>query len=282
MAIITISRGSNSRGKEVAESLAQRLGYSCVSREIMLEASSEFNIPEIRLEKALHDSPSVLERFNHGKTRYISYFSSTFFNRLIKGNIVYHGLAGHFFLQDISHVLKVRIIANMDERVKEEMIHQNCSAAQARYALKKDDEERRKWGLHLYGRDTSDSRLYDMVLNIDTLRVDGVVSILEQAAQSDVFKETAESLERLKTRTLLANIQAKVVKVSPCTSVEINEGVALLGNLGGDLKDNAAVREELKDSIIKSGYVKDVVFEKGTGVRRVHVNPFYNLDCYYH
>ncbi len=49
MAIITISRGSNSRGKEVAESLAQRLGYDCVSREILLEASAEFNIPEIMM-----------------------------------------------------------------------------------------------------------------------------------------------------------------------------------------------------------------------------------------
>jgi len=65
MAINTISRGSYSRGKEVAEELAKRLGYECVSRDILLEASTEFNIPEIRLVKALHDAPSVLERFNH-------------------------------------------------------------------------------------------------------------------------------------------------------------------------------------------------------------------------
>ena len=132
MAIITISRGSNSRGREVAESLAKRLGYDCVSREILLEASAEFNIPEIRMEKALHDAPSVLERFNHGKTRYISYFCSSFFNRLIKDNTVYHGLAGHFFLQGISHVMKVRIIANMEERIREEMLRENCSADEAR------------------------------------------------------------------------------------------------------------------------------------------------------
>lgn len=46
MAIITISRGSYHRGREVAETLAARLGYECVSREILLEASNEFNIPE--------------------------------------------------------------------------------------------------------------------------------------------------------------------------------------------------------------------------------------------
>ena len=74
MPIITISRGSYSRGKEVAEKLAQKLNYECISREIILEACAEFNIPEIKLIRALHDAPTVLERFQHGKDRYLSYF----------------------------------------------------------------------------------------------------------------------------------------------------------------------------------------------------------------
>ncbi len=279
MAIITISRGSNSRGKEVAESLAQRLGYDCVSREILLEASAEFNIPEIRMEKALHDAPSVLERFSHGKERYISYFCASFFNHLIKDNTVYHGLAGHFFVQGISHVMKVRILVNLDERIKEEMALQGCSADEARYTLQKDDNERRKWGLHLYGKDSWDSRLYDLVLHIDTLTVDGAVAILEQTVRNNSFKATADSLEKLKTRTLLANIQAKVVKVSPCTNVEIDDGVISLGNLEGDLK-NKDTQEEIRDSIMQTHSVKDVVFEQKSKIRRVHVNPFYNLECY--
>ncbi len=118
VAIITISRGSYSRGKEVAEALAQRLGYECVSRDILLETCEEFSIPEIRLVKALHDAPSILERFGHGKERYISYFRAAFLNHMAKDNVVYHGLAGHFFLQDISHVFKVRIIAKMDDQGK--------------------------------------------------------------------------------------------------------------------------------------------------------------------
>ena len=279
MAIITISRGSNSRGKEVAEALAKRLGYDCVSREILLEASAEFNIPEIRMEKALHDAPSVLERFSHGKTRYISYFCASFYNRLVKDNIVYHGLAGHFFLQGISHVMKVRIIANMEERIREEMIRENCSSDEARYTLKKDDEERRKWGVHLYGKDTWDSSLYDMVLHIDTMTVDGAVAIIEQTIKNGIFKATAESLEKMKMRTLLAAIQAKIVTISPCATVDVSDGVVLLGNLEGDLKDDDNIRNEIRDSILRTHDVKDVIYEE-TRSRRVHVNPFYNIDCY--
>jgi len=77
MAIITISRGSYSRGREVAEQLAKRLGYECISRDILLETCEEFSIPELRLEKALHDAPSLLDRFHQGRERYINCFKVT-------------------------------------------------------------------------------------------------------------------------------------------------------------------------------------------------------------
>jgi len=64
IAIITISRGSYSRGRQVAEKLSQRLGYKIISREVLISTSQEFNIPEIKLKKALHNAPSVLDRFS--------------------------------------------------------------------------------------------------------------------------------------------------------------------------------------------------------------------------
>ncbi|MBU1340299.1 MAG: cytidylate kinase-like family protein [Proteobacteria bacterium] len=149
--IITISRGSYSKGKEVAEKLASKLGYECISRDILLETSAQFNIPEIKLIRALHDAPTILGRFHDGKKQYVSYIRSALLQHMLKDNIVYHGLAGHYFLQDIPHVLKIRIIADMEDRVKEEMNRADISAKDALYLLQKDDDERRKWGLHLYG-----------------------------------------------------------------------------------------------------------------------------------
>ncbi|MEJ2071714.1 MAG: cytidylate kinase family protein [Syntrophobacterales bacterium] len=81
MAIITISRGSYSRGKEVAEKVAARLGYECISRDVLLEASEQFHIPEIKLVRAIHDAPSILERFTHGKERYVSYIKAALLKR---------------------------------------------------------------------------------------------------------------------------------------------------------------------------------------------------------
>jgi hypothetical protein len=69
MAIVTISRGSYSKGQEVAEKLARRLGYECISREVILEASREFNVSEVKLVRAIHDAPSILDRVGYGKEK---------------------------------------------------------------------------------------------------------------------------------------------------------------------------------------------------------------------
>ena len=101
MAIITISRGSYSRGKEVAEKVAKKLGYDCISRDILLDASEMFNIPEIKLVRAIEDAPSILDRFNNGKERYVAYIQAALLKYFQEDRIVYHGLAGHFFVKDI-------------------------------------------------------------------------------------------------------------------------------------------------------------------------------------
>ncbi len=278
MPIITISRGSYSRGKEVAEAVAAKLGYECVSRDILLATCEEFSIPEIRLVKALHDAPSVLDRFNYGRERYISYFRAAFLSHMEKDNIVYHGLSGHFFLQGIAHALKVRILANMEDRIKEEMKRENCSAEEARYLLKKDDDERRKWGLSLYGMDTWNCSLYDLVLRIDIMTVDDVVGVLEDVVRQGRFDATPESTLKLKEQALLANIHAKIVSIAPKATVSIKDGVVTLNDLDGGLRNNKDLRRQTADRLIRTYNLKDVVFGEPVKAKKDHINPFYNLD----
>jgi len=278
MAIISISRGSYSRGKEVAEALADKLGYECVSRDILLETCEEFAIPEIRLIKALHDAPSVLDRFSHGRERYISYFNAAFLNHMVKDNIVYHGLSGHFWLQGIAHAAKVRIIGKMEDRIREEMKRENSSAEEARYLLKKDDDERRKWGMSLYGMDTLNSNLYDLVLRIDIMTIDDVVGILENIVKEGRFDATPESSATIKRQALIANIHAKIVSQSPHATVDVKDGIVTLGNLDGAFKYDKDFRRKTAQRLIETYSLKDVVFSKTVTTKKDHINPFYNLS----
>jgi cytidylate kinase len=257
MSIITISRGSYSRGKEVAEKLAQQLNYESINRDILLEASSLFHIPEIKLIRAIHDAPSILERFSNGKEQYVSYIRYALLKHAQKDNVVYHGLAGHFFLQEIPHVLKVRIIANMEDRIKEEMKRENISAEEARHVLKKDDDERRKWGLYLYGADTRDSRFYDIVLNVKNMSVDNAVELILQAVQLPCFQTTPESQKILDDMVLTSQLQEALVHQFPTVEVAIKKDGVFV-NVTGHLNQKAEITRRIEDIIHKTAEVGDI------------------------
>ncbi|MFZ1983309.1 MAG: cytidylate kinase family protein [Desulfatitalea sp.] len=275
MPIITINRGSYSRGKAVAEKLASKLGYACVSRDVLLEASDEFNIPEIKLIRALHDAPSILERFTHGKERFISYLYSALLQHARKDNIVYHGLAGQFFLRDISHVFKVRIIADIQDRVKEEMRRENISADKALYILKKDDEERRKWALQLYGTDTCDSKLYDMVLHIRTLTVDDAVDILFSIAQKPAFQATAESRQQVEDLALSAKVKADLAIFAPKIQIRSDNGKVFVSCIENIPESEWA---RIKSVVSQVEGVKEVTSNLHVSKEQHdHINPFHNI-----
>lgn len=212
MAIITISRGSYSKGREVAEKVAQRMGYEVVSRDVLLEASEKFHTPEVKLVRAIHDAPSILERFSHGRYCYLAFIKAALTERAVGDNLVYHGLAGHLLLKGVPHVVKVRIIADLEARVAAEMKRENLSQSQARGLLLKDDAERRKWTQSLYGVDPWDASLYDLVIHIDRLTVDDAVDFIVRAAGRECFKTTPESRQKMEDMALACRVKAALAE----------------------------------------------------------------------
>jgi len=247
MSIITISRGSYSRGKEVAEEAARRLGYECISRDLILEASKEYNLEEIRLVRAIHDAPSILERFGSSKKKFVAYFQAALLKRLASDNKVYHGLAGHYFLQGVTHVLKVRIIADLEDRVRLEMEREGISAKEAKRILTKDDEERRKWGLNLYGIDTNDPSLYDLVIHVKNVTVDDAADVICHTAGLPRFQTTELSQRVLADLALSAEARVKLMNWYPSVEVSAKNSV-----LDVSVEGLSAKEAEIRGHIIKT------------------------------
>jgi cytidylate kinase len=260
MAIITISRGSYSKGKDVAEKVCEKLGYGCISREVLVEASEHFNIPEIKLVRALHDAPSVLERFTYGKERYLAFFEAEFLRRVQNDNIVYHGLAGHFYLKGVKHVLKVRILADLEDRIRLEMEREKISRDEALYILKKDDYERRQWSLKLFGKDSWDPSLYDLVIHIDQIRVNDAVDIICQTAQSEHFRTTPESQKTLDDLLVAARVRARLIDACPSVRVNATDGVVYVDTQAGPASAQQ-LADELKELAEQVPGVKEVTVD---------------------
>ena len=228
MAIITISRGSYSKGKEVAERVAAQLGYGCLSREVILDASDRYNIPEIKLIKAIHDAPSILERFGRSKLPFIAYYQSTLTRLVQKDNIVYHGLAGHILLKRVPHVLKVRIIADLADRVASEVKRKGVSRQDARTLILRDDQERRRWTQSLYEVDPWDSSLYDLVIHIHKFTVTNAVDFICHAANLEQFKTTRESQRKMDDLALASKIKAALMDLHLNVAVKSEYGNVLV------------------------------------------------------
>ncbi len=225
MAIMTISRGSFTKGREVAERVAQKLGYQCISREVLLKASWDYNIDEIKLTRAIEDAPSFLHRWTHGRARYIAYIQAALLNHLKRDNVVYHGFAGQILVRDLPWVLKVRVDSSLEHRLKIVMDRDRVSRKWALETIEKMDAERSKWGRKLYGIDPSDSTLYDFVIRIDRMTVDDAVSILCDAVGMKTFQITPEFKAEMEDMALAAEVRTYLMDIKPGVEVCSQRGV---------------------------------------------------------
>jgi len=225
MAVVMISKGSYSRGEQVAEAAAVRLGYATVAREELLaETSDEYNIPEALLERAVYDPPSFWERISKGKQKYVTYIRAALLKRLRPDNIVYHGLAGQYFVRRVPHVLKVRVIADAEDRVKLVMERDKLDHDAALDLLKQTDDDRRRWSKHLYGIEIFDPALYDIVLQIKHITLEQAAEIVCQTVKADNFATTPTSARLLDDLAIAAEVDAAIVDLNVDTTVHCSDG----------------------------------------------------------
>ena len=79
--------------------------------------------------------------------------------------------------------------------MREVVRREGIDAKEAHYTIKRDDEARRRWSLHLYGVDTCDSDLYNMVLNIKTMTARDAVGTISRAVQLPAFQTNSQTRE---------------------------------------------------------------------------------------
>ena len=268
MSIITISRGSFSHGREVAEKLAEQLVYECISREVILEASKQFNIPQLKLLRAVRNAPSILDRYRFGKERYVAYVRAALLRHVQRGNVVYHGFAGHFFLQQIPFALNVRVLAGTEDRIQEVIRRENVSADEAQRTLERIDEERSKWSQHLYGIDTWDPSLYNMVLNLQSLSVDDAVQLIARNAELPAFQSTPETKSILDNHVLAAQVEAALIAEFPQAKVSAKDGNVFVA-IHGAMSQQRALSDKARDL---------ASFVEGTKQVDVHFVPLMTAD----
>ncbi|MGD0947777.1 MAG: cytidylate kinase family protein [Candidatus Binatia bacterium] len=190
MAIITISRGSMSGGEALAQCLSTTLDYPIVARDVLVAAAKKLDVSEETLTKKIVRGPGVWESLTSNRRLYVVAVQAALAEHLDKGNLVYHGHAGHLLLKGVPTVLRVRLIAPLEMRVRSVMERQHLNREAAVEYITKVDHERIRWTQFIYGVDWSDPSIYDLVINLENMSIQTACATIAAIVRQPEFALT--------------------------------------------------------------------------------------------
>jgi cytidylate kinase len=211
MQIICVSRGSLSRGKELAHLLAQKLDYALLSREDLIEAAIKEGIQVGKLETSMMKPRAFSERLARERDHYLAFSTSYLCDRILEGPLVYHGRTGHLLLQGVGNMLRVRVLADPEYRIAAAMRSLGVDREKARRYLEQVEEDRRNWARFMYGVSWEDASQYDVIVNVEQMNAANAAAALVSMAQLPDFQMTPAARKAMddlhlsaKARVLLA------------------------------------------------------------------------------
>ena len=247
MAVVTISRGTFSGGQSLAQHVASKLGYRVLPRVELHEAAMRYGVSDKVLSDAISETPGFLERQSSERARYLTCIRAALVRAVKDDNVVYHGLAGHFLLQGVPHVLRVKVIANTEFRINGAMERTALTRKEAIEYIRKMDEKRAKWTKFLYHVDWNEPSLFDVVINIDRLDISNASEIVAHAVQYDRFKTTPETQKIMEDLALSTEVRAIITMSKGVADsgikVEADGGAITVSGMAGTSADADKIRE---------------------------------------
>lgn len=242
MAIVTISRGSATGGLMLAEGLSKALNYKLVRREDILQGTARFGVAAAKLEKFLFGPPTYSNDFKHDIRNYIAFFQAALCEYIQNQDVIYLGNVGHMMLRNVACVLRIRLIAPQEFRIKMLVERKQMTNEEASAYIDKVDAQRRAWTLFLYGVDWLNPSLYDLTLNLENMDIATAVDIAATAARHKKLTETDHCFQAMDNMILASKTRAELAadpRTAPADiEVEANAAsstVYIKGKLPADL-----------------------------------------------
>lgn len=245
MSIVTISRGSLSGGASLAAHLGEALAYKVLSREVIVEAAKTYGVTESTLAEGMEHAPGLWARFTGHAEDYVLAVQATLGEMVEGGHAIYHGLAGQFLLKGLPGVLKIRLIAPLEQRITAACEELRLNREEAIAHIQKVDRERERWVRKLYDADWADPANYDLVINLGEISMDSAVDTIVQLLDRPEFRQTAEVQQAWHDFALAARIRAHLRFRCPLAvkdvHVAVRDGEVSLGD-GPEADRDALIR----------------------------------------
>ena len=213
MAIVTISHEIGAGGPEIGQQLAERLGCRYVDHELISNAATRYGLLEEKLSHLDESKPSLFERFDAETRRYITVIQTALYDFAEQDNVVLMGRGGQWLLRGIPHVLRVRVMAPFDVRVKRLTkklagpMGEQTNPRTVTELVRRDDAEKAGRMRYLYEVSITDPSLYDLVINTEKLSTGAAVGLLAGVVGQPELATTPASAQLVADRSLASRVQ---------------------------------------------------------------------------
>jgi cytidylate kinase len=258
MAIITISRQMGSGGIPIAQKVAEKLGYTLVDGDAIMEVADQYGLTRESVEQADEKPPHFVETLDSKHEIALHLIELIILEYALKGNVIIYGRGGQDLLDGIQSVLRVRIIAPFEDRVERWAEREWLDPDRARRLVRKNDQQRAGFIKYYFDRDWDDPLGYDLVINTSRLSEEGAVRLICDAGKDrNLLENKAESKKVLADLVLRKRVE---IAISSAGDIEqqlleivVKNGVV---SLGGQLHSESERRQALAIAEATAGVVK--------------------------
>jgi len=224
MSIVTILSASYCGEDDVIKKLAAETGYEILGHQLIEEASKRFNISQNKLLATLNGQISFFNNITHERRKNTAYVKHMLTSLVKKDNIIYHGPASHLLSTDVSHILRVCLVAGKEYRIKKAIDSEQLIEKGAQDKIKDDDEKLFKWMEYILDTSPWDEKLYDIVIPMDKTTQDEAVKLILNSMQNESVKSTVESQKVMDNLILATKVNVELAKNGYDTNVSNEDG----------------------------------------------------------
>lgn len=247
MSVVTVFSGIFCREDHVVQRLLASTGYNLVGDEnVVTEASRLSGMSENKIGRAFSARTSVFNKFTHEKESSIAHLRLALAQMLSDDNLLINGFVGHLVPEEVQHALRVCLIADVRFRTTVAKEAHGLSEKEGIKLIRKHDDDCAAWANTLFEEaDPWNASLYDIVIPMDKIGVEGAATLIEENLGKDVVKPTTSSKKAVADFLLAARAEAALAKEGHNVAVNakdnsvtltINKHVLMLSRLEEELK----------------------------------------------
>ena len=238
MAIIVLSTQMGAGGPEIGMALGKKLGYRYVDQELLQDAGRRYGLAEDRLSQLDESKPTIFERFDAETRHHITVLQTTLLELAELDNAVFMRGGGQWLLRGVPHVVRVRLIAPFEHRVKQwikrvaGMTGETPNQRAAADFVRRDDTEKAGRMRYLYEVDINDPMLYELIVNTERLGYEATAEMIQSVARRPEIATTEVGRKLVASRALASRVQVSLA-TNPETrryriTVEAQDGIVTL------------------------------------------------------